>query len=102
MSSRNTRPSTFSVQRSAFDVPKGQGGPQERAPALGFPSDFGLRPSGYSVNSVHQIQLIPGPAPYRFLMALNAGLLGVGRDALEKLKFLQNPACALGHGAQGV
>jgi hypothetical protein len=26
-------------------------------------------------------------------------LFGVGRDALEKLKLLQNPARAFGHGA---
>ena len=82
-----------------LNVPEGVGGHPERTPALGFPLDFDLRTSDFSVNSVHQIQLIPGTAPYRFLMAMNAELFGVGRDALEKLKFLQNPACAFGNGA---
>ena len=69
-----------------FDVP-GAAGP-ERISALGFLSDLGLRLSDVPVNSIHQIQRIPGLAPYRFLMPLNAELFGVGRNALEKLKFL--------------
>lgn len=81
---------------------EGQGSIRERIPALGFLSEFDLRISDFPVYSIHQIQQIPGPAPYRFLMALNAELFGIGRDALKKLKFLQNPACAFGHGAQGI
>lgn len=90
----------FRVERSMLEVPK-EAKP-ERISALGFLSDFGRRLSDFPVNAIHQTQLITGPARYRFLMMLNAELLGVGSDALEKLKLLQNPACAFGNGAQGV
>jgi hypothetical protein len=43
-----------------------------------------------------------GPGPVSLLMMGDAELLGVGSDALEKLKFLQNPACTFGNGAQRV
>lgn len=72
---------------------------RRRGFAFGSPSNFDLRTSDFS--SIHQPQT---PGLTRMLVPDDgdAELLGVGRNALKKLKFLQNSACAFSDGAQGI